>query len=326
MSSSSVPPHITFYVYSTVDDVWDWLRHSHFYEAYPVQSYSSRTVYWTPQPPVRRDSSPGNLSAYVSVAVYDPETGFETKGSPGGPIAISGAQVDRWRVRAEAYEMGGGTTLPYLCRLLAMAAERWPEAGDAIAQFLRQFSKDASEVEKRVMAANPPLPSVPAGIRLPPGFKRYEEYLPAFEKDHPNHQANVFLMMRFREGAKYEEIQQVIRSSFSEHGLHVVRADDRDYTGELWTNVCLYMLGCEYGIAVFEEIDQREFNPSVSLEVGFMLAHDKRCLLLKDQRMPKMPTDLLGKLYKEFDTYNVEATIKKAIYSWANDIGISGPE
>jgi hypothetical protein len=68
--------------------------------------------------------------------------------------------------------------------------------------------------------------------------------------------------------------------------LSVLRADDKDYTGDLWENVCLYMLGCRFGVAVFEEIDQREFNPNVAFELGFMTAHGKRCPLLKDQRKP----------------------------------------
>ena len=101
----------------------------------------------------------------------------------------------------------------------------------------------------------------------------------------------------------------------------MLRADDKDYTGDLWDNVCVYMLGCRFGVAVFEEIDVREFNPSVALELGFMLALSKRCLLLKEQRMTQMPTDIVGKLYKPFDSYNIPATISVAVAQWMRDIG-----
>jgi nucleoside 2-deoxyribosyltransferase len=84
-----------------------------------------------------------------------------------------------------------------------------------------------------------------------------------------------------------------------------------------------YILGSKYGIAVFEEIDEREFNPSVALELGFMLAQNKRCLILKDRRMPRMPTDIVGKLYKEFDTYDITASITAAVESWIRDIGLA---
>ncbi|MBA2335112.1 MAG: hypothetical protein H0V90_09260 [Blastocatellia bacterium] len=33
----------------------------------------------------------------------------------------------------------------------------------------------------------------------------------------------------------------------------------------------------------------------------------------KDQRMPRMPTDIVGKLYKEFDTYDITKSINAAV-------------
>lgn len=159
-------------------------------------------------------------------------------------------------------------------------------------------------------------------LNLPHGFEHFSRYFPAFLSDHPSIEHNVFLMMRFKDGFQYKEIEKTIRQCMAKYGLNVLRADDKDYTGDLWENVCLYMLGSKYGIAVFEEIDEREFNPSVALELGFMLAHDKRCLILKDQRMPKMPTDIVGKLYKQFDTYNISASISFCIDSWVRDIGL----
>lgn len=160
------------------------------------------------------------------------------------------------------------------------------------------------------------------GNLLKPGFENYGDFLRVFVGDNPNPDRNVFLMMRFKPGKQYEEIRQTLIKACASFGLKVIRADDRDYTGELWQNVVVYMLGCKYGIAVFEEIDAREFNPNVALELGFMTAHNKRCLILKDSRMPKMPTDIIGKLYKEFDTYNIEDSITKAVNSWAIDIGL----
>ncbi len=127
-------------------------------------------------------------------------------------------------------------------------------------------------------------------------------------------------MMRFRSGQQYKDIHEAIKEGFAAYGLKVLRADDRDFTGDLWENVCLYMLGCRFGVAVFDEIDSREFNPNISMELGFMIALNKRCLLLKDQRMSGLPTDVVGKLYRPFDTYRIQETIKEAISKWAIDM------
>ncbi len=158
---------------------------------------------------------------------------------------------------------------------------------------------------------------------LPPGYEHFSRFFSAFLKDHPDISRNVFLMMRFKTGKHYDEIHAAIQDELKPYGLSVLRADDKDYTGDLWENVCLYMLGSNYGVAVFEEIDSREFNPSVALELGFMFAQNKRCLILKDRRMSQMPTDIVGKLYKEFDTYRITETVEVALKSWARDIEIA---
>lgn len=49
--------------------------------------------------------------------------------------------------------------------------------------------------------------------------------------------------------------------------------------------------------------------PDVPLEYRFMRAMNRQVLLLKDNRMPKMPSDMTGKLYRTFDTYNITMTI-----------------
>ena len=160
-------------------------------------------------------------------------------------------------------------------------------------------------------------------LDLPPGFQHFKRFFPQFLHDYPDNNRNVFLMMRFNKGEQYEQIQKTLRREMDKYEFTILRADNKDYTGDLWDNVCLYMLGSKYGVAVFEEIDKREFNPNIALELGFMLALNKRCLILKDKRMPKMPTDIIGKLYKEFDTYDIESTITLCVKEWIHDIGLS---
>lgn len=82
------------------------------------------------------------------------------------------------------------------------------------------------------------------------------------------------------------------------------------------------MWACNYGVAVSEDIDERDFNSNIALEYGFMMALGKRVLLLKEQRMPRVPTDITGKLWKPFSIFDVHTTITQQIDAWAKDIGL----
>lgn len=141
--------------------------------------------------------------------------------------------------------------------------------------------------------------------------------------DFPKYQRNVFIMMRFKATPQFEAITAAIRSSLKEYGLWGLRADDKAYADDLWLNICGYMWACNYGIAVFEDIEERDFNPNIALECGFMMALGKRVLILKEGRMTKMPTDITGKLWKPFSVFEIEISIKRTIDQWAKDIGLT---
>ena len=78
------------------------------------------------------------------------------------------------------------------------------------------------------------------------------------------------------------------------------------------------MHGCGFGIAVFERLTTDEFNPNVSLEVGYMLALGKPVCVLKDSTLKTLPSDLIGRLY---DSFNVQRpnSIKPKLDKWIND-------
>jgi hypothetical protein len=80
--------------------------------------------------------------------------------------------------------------------------------------------------------------------------------------------------------------------------------------------------GCGFGVSVFERIQQDNFNPNVSLEVGYMLALKKRVLLLKDQTLKALHTDLVGRLYRPFDVLDPGKTIPPQIEGWMEDKGL----
>ncbi|MBM4035517.1 MAG: hypothetical protein FJ291_27560 [Planctomycetes bacterium] len=158
-------------------------------------------------------------------------------------------------------------------------------------------------------------------IALPKGYDHLETNVSNLLSEHPSYESNVFLIMRFAAGGALSLVDRTLRATLERHGLSALRADDRSYHPELWGNVCTYMLGCSKAIVVFEDIDVREFNPNVALELGFMLAHDKPCLILKEKRLPRPPTDMIGRLWREFDSFDIEGTLPPQILAWVLDIG-----
>lgn len=161
---------------------------------------------------------------------------------------------------------------------------------------------------------------------LPEPHQYLERSLANFLQDHPQRERNIFLIMRFKEEPPFPEIIESVRATCAVNGLQVLRADDKEYTDDLWDNVLTYMYGCDYGIAIFDQINYREFNPDVALEVGFLFAQCKRVLLLKDRAIPVMPADIVGKIYRSFDTYSASRTIRPQITKWLQDYGIGMQE
>jgi hypothetical protein len=154
---------------------------------------------------------------------------------------------------------------------------------------------------------------------LRPHHKYLESYADKFFSDHPDYEKNVLLIMRFKDEKPFPEIVETIRQSCMQFSLTILRADDREYAADLWDNVLTYMYGCSSAIAVFDQVNYREFNPNVALEVGFMLAMGKPVLLLKDQAIEAMPSDIIGKIYRVFNTYDPRASIPPQIQKWVED-------
>ena len=146
-----------------------------------------------------------------------------------------------------------------------------------------------------------------------------KESLARFKLDHPDHTKVAFIMMQFGKTKAHDKIVEAIRSVLDSHGLIGVKADDKQYNDDLFPNVMTYLYGCGFGIAVFERIEDEEFNPNVSLEVGYMFALRKPVCLLKDETLKTLHTDLIGKLYKDFDPQDPVKTIPIKISQWLSD-------
>ena len=146
-----------------------------------------------------------------------------------------------------------------------------------------------------------------------------KDSLTSFKLDYPDHTKVAFIMMQFGETKAHDEIVKAIKSVLADRGLIGVIANDKQYNNDLFPNVMTYLYGCGFGIAVFERIEDEEFNPNVSLEVGYMFALRKPVCLLKDETLKTLHTDLIGKLYKDFDPQDPVKTIPSEISEWLSD-------
>jgi predicted nucleotide-binding protein len=92
---------------------------------------------------------------------------------------------------------------------------------------------------------------------------------------------------------------------------------------QLWNNVQCFLLGCRFGIAIFTRDEKKEedkvifhdsvYNPNVSIELGYMISRGKEVLILKDKELNRLPTDMIGQLYKDFDLDNPDTTLPDTI-------------
>jgi nucleoside 2-deoxyribosyltransferase len=140
-----------------------------------------------------------------------------------------------------------------------------------------------------------------------------------FRNDFPDYQNTAFLMMRFENTHTHKKIVEIVKDIFKQNGITLLRADDKQYHSDMFNNVQTYMHCCGMGVAIFDAINSNDFNPNVSLEIGYMMALEKPILYLKDKKLNSLHSDLFGKLYKEFDSYSLEDTLEECINKWIKD-------
>ena len=148
--------------------------------------------------------------------------------------------------------------------------------------------------------------------------------LQSFLKEHP-FETNVFGMTRFPEAdgknRKTDPVNpalEIAREVCALHGLQFHLASDRVMIDGLWQNVAAHMWASRYGIAFFEDSRDKGLNYNLNIEVGSMLITGRRCALLKDKSVPKMPTDLVGHIYKDVDLSKPK-TVSNALHLWLRD-------
>jgi len=157
-------------------------------------------------------------------------------------------------------------------------------------------------------------------LRPPPNL---HELVERFCQDSP-YEKNVFIMMRYRKRKYFKTIENTIREVLRAYGLRAHFTKDKGYSRDLWENSVVYMNACKYGIAVFEGVEQKEYNPVISLQLGYMYSKKKTCLLLREKQMKWLPADVYGQGYRNFDRFHVKRTMRTRIVEWLEkDLGLS---
>jgi hypothetical protein len=152
-----------------------------------------------------------------------------------------------------------------------------------------------------------------------------------FLQEHP-FDRNVFGMTRFPDEEQADPIDPVkpaldiARQVCALHGLEFHLASDRAMHDDLWTNITAHMWASRYGIGFFEDLasPKRGVNYNLTIEVGAMLMTGRRCALLKDESIDRMPTDLVGKIYKAIEL-DKPASVATALHGWIRDDLAMGP-
>jgi hypothetical protein len=171
------------------------------------------------------------------------------------------------------------------------------------------------------------------GFDPPSGYEHLSSQVHRFCDESP-FEHNVFVMMKFpdkgnmlvRHVRLLSDIWEIIDSEVRRHGLEARRADERSYHDQLWENVCVYLIGSKYGIAVLEDEVASEMNPNIALEYGFMRALNRPVALLRNRGFKHSRADLSGKLAKTFDIVGGELkedTLRKAVGDWLKEQGLS---
>ncbi|MGH8983713.1 MAG: hypothetical protein ACRDY6_07535 [Acidimicrobiia bacterium] len=159
------------------------------------------------------------------------------------------------------------------------------------------------------------IPPALAPHRWRPGIGRLLERSP-FEE-------NVFCMTRFP--GTDEEVAgpiasaiRVARGTLGELGLALHVASDQQLDDDVFGNVGAYLWACQYGVGILEARGDEKLNHNVIIELGSMIITGRRCAILLDRTIDRLPADLAGQIYKRVDLDEPDG-VSAALRSWVQD-------
>lgn len=167
-----------------------------------------------------------------------------------------------------------------------------------------------TDLSKRFVEGIPDLPT----SLVPPSVLGWKGMIEKFLSNYP-FDKSVFIMVRYRD--KNDALLNSIKTCLRNLNLNAILAKEHRLTDDLYNPVAC-LLCCSKGIAIFDEAEmEQKFNPNVAYELGMMHLLGRDCLLLKNQSLQSLNTDILMKLYQD---YNDSKDAVEKVKLW-----ISGP-
>ncbi|MGC1615863.1 MAG: hypothetical protein WA736_14350 [Candidatus Acidiferrum sp.] len=115
-----------------------------------------------------------------------------------------------------------------------------------------------------------------------------------------NFDRNVFIMISYKDSLS--PLIGKISRKLIELKLNPILARDHPITDDLYNPIAC-LLCCNYGIAVFDRPEvQQVHNPNVVYELGMIQLLKRPCVILKHNKLKRMPTDILSRLYENYLT------------------------
>ena len=121
-----------------------------------------------------------------------------------------------------------------------------------------------------------------------------------------------FLIRKFTERDDRNRLVETVRNTFRLRGLTIKDANENIFHQETWSNIKEFLENCSFGIVLIDNFgdSDSDFNPNVFLEIGYLLAKRRDVfILIQNQLVKKMPTDIKPFLYTEFDSQEIDSPI-----------------
>ena len=111
---------------------------------------------------------------------------------------------------------------------------------------------------------------------------------------------NVFIMVSYR--PELTPLVRRVKRTLIDLRLNPIVARDHPLTDDL-NNPIACLLCCSYGVAIFDRPQlNQQHNPNVVYELGMMTLLKRPCIILKHRRLRRMPTDILSRLYEDYNS------------------------
>lgn len=161
-----------------------------------------------------------------------------------------------------------------------------------------------------------------------------KEKIRVFKSNHLD-KTTAFIMTSFAD--EHKATIKLIKDVLETYNIAPCMADKQggEHDDNLWSNIEVFIHGCDFGIGIYADDsilegcrikDDKEFekeqeehykririNPNMSQEVGYMLGIQKKVCILKNKKLEKLPTDLAGRIYVEYEN---EEDLKQRLGEW----------